>query len=154
MNGIGSGQRAGEMSFVSIGAGNAGPIDFEVCRIVRDDTVFGIEQAERIEKGIGNVGEGGCAADADAILAGEFEDFGEEAADLGDIDGIADFGGEFSERVDGRSRKGKLLGVDGAKEHTEFGDRLATVAATFGEDVSAVRERVDFERLVFHFGTP
>ena len=99
MNGIGSGQRAGEMSFVSIGAGNAGPIDFEVCRIVRDDTVFGIEQAERIEKGIGNVGEGGGAPDADAILAGEFEDFGEEAADLGDIDGIADFGGEFSERI-------------------------------------------------------
>ena len=67
---------------------------------------------------------------------------------------VAEFGGEFSERVDGRSGEGKLLGVDGAKEAAEFGDRLATVAAAFGEDVSAVRERVEFSRVVFHFGTP
>jgi len=35
---------------------------------------LGVEQTNRVKQGVGDVGEGGGAANADAILASEFED--------------------------------------------------------------------------------
>jgi len=61
---------------VAIGAGDACPVDSEVFGIFNGDAVFGIEQAEGSEKRVGDEGEGGGSAKADAVLAGEFEDFG------------------------------------------------------------------------------
>jgi hypothetical protein len=70
------------------GPGNALPVDLERFRLrVSGNLLFDVNETNRVEKRVGDVGECGSAANADAILTGEREKFGNEAADIGDFGG-------------------------------------------------------------------
>jgi hypothetical protein len=57
----------------AVGTRYVGPVDDKIFGIFGGDATFGIEQAERVEKRVGDEGKGGRARDANAILAGEPE---------------------------------------------------------------------------------
>jgi hypothetical protein len=94
--------------------GDACPVASEVFGIFNGDAVFGIAQAEGSEKRLGDEGEGGGSAKADAVLACEFEDLGWELADLVNFGEVAEFRGEFGERIGGIGQS-VLFSVRGAE---------------------------------------
>ena len=55
------------------------------------------------------------ASEGDAVLASEFHELGDEGADLMDFGDFAEFGGEFSEGVGGRSGEGVAAEMSGAE---------------------------------------
>jgi hypothetical protein len=91
----------------TVGTRYVGPIDDQLFGILLGgDAQFGVLQAERIEQGIGDEGEGGGTGKADAVLAGEFEDFGQEVADLVNFREVAEFGEGI-----GGSGEGEFIGI-------------------------------------------
>jgi len=66
-------------------------------------------------------------------LAGEFCDFGQELADLGNFGEVAEFGSDFGKGIGRRSGESELFGVSGAEEATRFDYRLTAMAAALGE---------------------
>ena len=91
---------------------------------------------ERFRFCAGDVGERGSAANADAILAEDPQEFVNEAADVGDVGGVTHFGGEFGEWIGARC--GESVRVDSAEKVARFSNGLATVAS--------VVERVEMGR--------
>ncbi len=81
--------------------GDVCPVDDKIFGIFGGDATFCIEKAKRVEKRVGDEGERGGARDADAVLAGEFKNFGNKVADLADFREIAKLGGECGEGIGG-----------------------------------------------------
>jgi hypothetical protein len=119
---------------IAVRSRNAGPIDNDIFGTFGGDAIFSVEQAQRVEKGVGDVGESSGAAESDAIEAREFENSGEEAADLLNVRRIADIGGGIGEGIIRGFRDGVNANMGGAKAVIEFGDGLAAVTTAL-EDV-------------------
>jgi hypothetical protein len=81
------------------------------------------------------------AGEADTVLAGEFDDLGDEVGHLVHFSGIADMGGEFGEGIGGRGSEMRTHVAD-AEKIAGMGDRMAAVT-TFRVDVSTEGKRID-----------
>jgi len=75
MSGIGNWLIRADASRFAIGPGNTLPVDDEFLGLLGVHTLFGLEQAKRVEERVGDEGESGGARDADAVLASEGENF-------------------------------------------------------------------------------
>jgi len=141
----------------AVGAGEAGQVKLKLAGVVLGGTnFFGALEAERVDEGVGHVGEDRGAMSADAVVASEGDEFGDEGADLMDFSDIAEFGSEFGERVGGWGGCGAIAEMGGADERARAGYWLAAFPAGL-IDVSAEREGInDLSCVVsaFHFGTP
>lgn len=92
--------------FFAIGAGNAFPINCELFGIVFSiEAGFAVGKAHGVEERIGHEGECGGAGKADAVLASQFDDGGDESTDVFDLGGAGDLGGEFVGKRAGAGRK-------------------------------------------------
>ena len=78
-------------------------------------------------RGVGHVGERDGAAEGDTALASKFHELGDEGADFMDFEDVAEFGGEFSERVGGRSGEGVAADVSGAENLAGLGCGLTAL---------------------------
>jgi len=70
--------------------------------------LFSALEAEGVDEGVGHVGEDRGAMSADAVVASEGDEFGDEGADLMDFSDLAEFGASSARGSGGGAASARL----------------------------------------------